>query len=363
MKAATAVIDRRALRHNFQHVRDYAPHSHLIAVVKANAYGHGLLETAYTLMDDADCFGVARIGEALTLRSGGIVKPILLLEGFFDAVDLPILVVNHIETVVHSEEQLEALENADLEEPVKVWMKLDTGMHRLGVRPEEAEAFYQRLCACKNVQQPVNLVSHFSRADEPDIPEVTQNQIQLFQAFIQDKAGDKSIAASAGILFWSQVHYQWVRPGIITYGISPTGDNRTGKDFGLTPAMTLKTSLIAVRKHKAGEPVGYGGTWVSEKDTYLGVIAIGYGDGYPRSAPSGTPVWINGRKVPIVGRVSMDMISVDLGSELIDRVGDEAILWGDVLPVEEIAKYSGISAYELITKLTSRVIMEYLDEQ
>ncbi|MFN6882048.1 alanine racemase, partial [Proteus mirabilis] len=159
MKAATAVIDRRALRHNFQHVRDYAPHSHLIAVVKANAYGHGLLETAYTLMDDADCFGVARIGEALTLRSGGIVKPILLLEGFFDAVDLPILVVNHIETVVHSEEQLEALENADLEEPVKVWMKLDTGMHRLGVRPEEAEAFYQRLCACKNVQQPVNLVS------------------------------------------------------------------------------------------------------------------------------------------------------------------------------------------------------------
>ncbi|EEU7555264.1 MULTISPECIES: alanine racemase [Proteus] len=363
MKAATAVIDRRALRHNFQHVRDYAPHSHLIAVVKANAYGHGLLETAYTLMDDADCFGVARIGEALTLRSGGIVKPILLLEGFFDAVDLPILVVNHIETVVHSEEQLEALENADLEEPVKVWMKLDTGMHRLGVRPEDAEAFYQRLCACKNVQQPVNLVSHFSRADEPDIPEVTQNQIQLFQAFIQDKAGDKSIAASAGILFWPQVHYQWVRPGIITYGISPTGDNRTGKDFGLTPAMTLKTSLIAVRKHKAGEPVGYGGTWVSEKDTYLGVIAIGYGDGYPRSAPSGTPVWINGRKVPIVGRVSMDMISVDLGSELIDRVGDEAILWGDVLPVEEIAKYSGISAYELITKLTSRVIMEYLDEQ
>ena len=127
--------------------------------------------------------------------------------------------------------------------------------------------------------------------------------------------------------------------------------------------MTLKTSLIAVRKHKAGEPVGYGGTWVSEKDTYLGVIAIGYGDGYPRSAPSGTPIWINGRKVPIVGRVSMDMISVDLGSELIDRVGDEAILWGDVLPVEEIAKYSGISAYELITKLTSRVIMEYLDEQ
>lgn len=362
MKAATAVIDRRALRHNFQHVRDYAPHSQLIAVVKANAYGHGLLETAYTLMDTADCFGVARIGEALTLRSGGIVKPILLLEGFFDKADLPILVVNSIETVVHSIEQLEALERANLDEPIKVWMKLDTGMHRLGVRPEEAEAFYQRLCTCKNVQSPVNIVSHFSRADEPNLPEITQQQIVLFHNFIENKPGDKSISASAGVLFWPQAHYQWVRPGIITYGISPTGDEKVGADFGLLPVMTLKTSLIAIRQHKAGEPVGYGGTWVCEEDTYLGVIAIGYGDGYPRSAPSGTPIWINGRKVPIVGRVSMDMISVDLGNEHIDHVGDEAILWGDVLPVEEIAHCSGISAYELITKLTSRVIMEYIDE-
>ncbi len=196
MKAATAVIDRRALRHNLQQVRVQAPDSKLIAVVKANAYGHGLLETAYT-MEDADCFGVARIGEALALRSGGIAKPILLLEGFFEAADLPVLVVNHIETVVHSIEQLEALEQADLSHPIKVWMKLDTGMHRLGVRIDEADAFYQRLSRCRHVEQPVNIISHFSRADEPTV-ETTQQQMERFMAFIVDKSGEKSISASGG---------------------------------------------------------------------------------------------------------------------------------------------------------------------
>ncbi|BET98074.1 alanine racemase [Xenorhabdus taiwanensis] len=359
MKAATAVIDRRALRHNLQQVRVQAPGSKLIAVVKANAYGHGLLETAHT-MEDADCFGVARIGEAFALRSGGIVKPILLLEGFFEAADLPVLVVNHIETVVHSIEQLEALEQADLSHPIKVWMKLDTGMHRLGIRIDEADAFYQRLSRCRNVEQPVNIISHFSRADEPTV-ETTQQQIERFMAFIVDKAGEKSISASGGILLWPKAHLDWVRPGIMMYGASPMAD-KTADDFNLLPAMTLKSSLIAVRKHKAGEAVGYGGTWSSERDTCLGVVAIGYGDGYPRSAPVGTPVFINGREVPLVGRVSMDMITVDLGPTCQDKVGDEVILWGNTLPVEKIAEHSGISAYELITKLTSRVAMEYLDE-
>ncbi|MDE9447550.1 alanine racemase [Xenorhabdus bovienii] len=359
MKAATAVIDRRALRHNLQQVRVKAPDSKLVAVVKANAYGHGFLEVAYT-MEDADSFGVARIGEALALRSGGIVKPILLLEGFFEAADLPVLVVNHIETVVHSIEQLEALEQANLSHPIKVWMKLDTGMHRLGVRIDEAEDFYQRLSCCHNVEQPVNIVSHFSRADELTV-DTTPQQIDRFMAFIADKSGEKSIAASGGILLWPQAHLDWVRPGIMMYGASPIAD-KTAADFNLIPAMTLKSSLIAVRKHKADESVGYGGTWISERDTTLGVVAMGYGDGYPRSAPSGTPVLINGREVPLVGRVSMDMITVDLGPECHDKVGDEVTLWGSILPVEKIAEHTGISAYELITKLTSRVVMEYLDE-
>lgn len=359
MKAATAVIDRCALRHNMQQVRRLAPQSRLVAVVKANAYGHGLLETAHTLQD-ADCYGVARIDEALMLRAGGIVKPILLLEGFFCASDLPMLVVNNIETAVHSIEQLEALEQCELPQPVRVWMKLDTGMHRLGVRPEQAEAFYQRLCACRNVVHPVNIMSHFSRADEPQAG-VTEKQIASFDAFVNAKPGQKSISASGGILLWPQAHRDWVRPGIILYGVSPL-ETSGASDFGLQPAMTLKSSLIAVREHKAGEPVGYGGTWVSPRDTRLAVVAMGYGDGYPRSAPSGTPVWVNGREVPIVGRVSMDMISLDLGPDASDKVGDEVVFWGNELPVERVAACSGVSAYELITKLTQRVAIEYLGE-
>ncbi len=360
MYAATAVIDRHALRKNLQQIRQLAPQSRLVAIVKANAYGHGLLETAHTLQD-ADSFGVARIGEALKLRSGGIVKPILLLEGFFSASDLPILVANNIETAVHNEEQLDALENATLTHPVKVWMKLDSGMHRLGIRPEDADRFYQRLATCKNVVQPVNIMSHFSRADEPE-QSTTLDQLTCFDHFTEGKVGQKSIAASGGILLWPQAHRDWVRPGIIMYGVSPLAEPLAESHSGFQPVMTLKTSLIAVRKHKKGEPVGYGGTWVSPRDTRLGVIAIGYGDGYPRCAPSGTPVWINGREVPIVGNVSMDMISVDLGPDAADCVGDEAILWGNVLPVERIAQFTGIISYELITKLTSRVAMEYVGE-
>jgi alanine racemase len=356
MKAATAVIDSSALRHNLQRIRHIAPQSRVVAVVKANAYGHGLLEAARSLQD-ADCYGVARLSEALALRAGGILKPILLLEGFFSAEDLPLLVANGLDTAVHSVEQLEALERAQLSAPLKVWMKLDTGMHRLGVLPENAEAFYQRLSQCANVIQPVNMMSHFSCADEPE-NDYTLKQLQCFQAFAQAKPGIKSIAASGGTLLWPASHLDLVRPGIILYGVSPMASTEA-REYGCRPAMTLTSSLIAVREHRAGEPVGYGATWVSPRDTRLGVVAIGYGDGYPRSAPSGTPVLVNGRSVPIVGRVSMDMLSVDLGPNAQDQVGDEAILWGPALPVELIAAATGISAYELITTLTSRVVRTY----
>ncbi|MFP3028854.1 MAG: alanine racemase [Arsenophonus sp.] len=359
MKAVTAVIHRCALRHNLQRVREIAPHSRIIAVVKANAYGHGLLETAHTVTDLVDGFGVARISEAIALRKNDITNPILLLEGFFDLVELHGITRHAIDVVVQSIEQLETLEQIKLEKPIKVWMKLDTGMHRLGFRPEEAEISYTRLIACQNIQKPINIISHFSHADELSLPVDTEQQLACFNAFIKNKPGKKSIAASAGILLWQTSHFDCVRPGIMMYGASGQGAKQ-GKDFGLLPVMTLKSNLIAIRQHKAGEPVGYGGVWISEKDTNLGVVAIGYGDGYPGNAPSRTPVLINGRKVPIVGRVSMDMISVDLGIKTNDKVGDEAIIWGDLLPVEEVATYTGISDYELLTKLTSRVAMEYL---
>ena len=359
MQAATVVINRRALRHNLQRLRELAPASKLVAVVKANAYGHGLLETARTLTTPTP---LASPGwkRRCACERGGIAQPILLLEGFFAAEDLAVIAAQRLHTAVHSPEQLAALEQADLPEPVTVWMKLDTGMHRLGVRPEEAEAFYQRLSQCKNVRQPVNVVSHFARADEPTCG-ATERQLDIFTTFTEGKPGLRSIAASGGILLWPQSHYDWVRPGIILYGVSPLDDRSTGKDFGCQPVMTLTSSLIAVREHKAGEPVGYGGTWISERDTRLGVVAMGYGDGYPRAAPSGTPVLVNGREVPIVGRVAMDMICVDLGPQAQDKAGDAVVLWGEGLPVERIAEITKVSAYELITRLTSRVAMKYFD--
>ena len=230
MKAATALINSQALRHNLQVVREQAPTAKVVAVVKANAYGHGLLAVAKTLKE-ADAYAVARVEEALTLRSGGIVKPVILLEGFFSADDLPVLAANNLQTAVHSWEQLAALEQAELPQPIRAWVKFDTGMHRLGVRPEEAEAFLQRLANCKNVIQPFNAMTHFSCADELENP-ATQEQIALFKALTEGLAGEFALSNSAGVLAWKEAHADWVRPGIMLYGISPFVD-KVGADHGL----------------------------------------------------------------------------------------------------------------------------------
>ena len=358
MKAATAYINTEALTHNLQQIRSQAPNSKILAVVKANGYGHGLEYVAKSL-PDVDGFGVARIEEALTLRAGGVVKPVLLLEGFYAPSDLPVLVTNNIHTVVHSIEQLEALEQAELDGPVVVWLKIDTGMHRLGVRPEQYTDFVERLHACPNVAKPLRYMSHFGCADELS-SDVTPRQIDAFMALTDGCRGERSLAASAGILAWPDSHLEWIRPGIIMYGVSPFAElTHSAESYSLKPVMTLTSSLIAVREVKKGESVGYGGIWTSERDTKVGVIAIGYGDGYPRTAPNGTPVMVNGRIVPMAGRVSMDMLTVDLGPDSTDKVGDEAILWGEGLPAEIVAEHIGTIAYELVTKLTSRVAMAY----
>jgi len=323
-----------------------------MAVVKANGYGHGLLNVAHCL-DSADGFGLARPEEALALREGGVKSKLILLEGFFSRVDLTTLVEHDIDTVVHNEVQLEMLESSILAKPATVWLKIDSGMHRLGFTPEQFDAVYARLEACPQVAKPINLMSHFACADEPDNPS-TKLQINLFNDLIKDLPGQRSLANSAGTLYWPESQADWIRPGIGLYGVSPViGD--LGSNHGLMPAMELVSQLIAVRSHKAGEPVGYGSSWHAKQDTKLGVVAIGYGDGYPRNAPEGTPVWVNGRRVPIVGRVSMDMLTVDLGINATDQIGDDAILWGKALPVEEVAEHIGTIAYELVTKLTPRV--------
>ncbi|MDN3679064.1 alanine racemase [Vibrio tapetis subsp. quintayensis] len=359
MKAACATINLDALKHNLSQVRLQAPSSKIMAVVKANGYGHGLKHVAKAAFG-ADAFGVARIEEALQLRAAGIVKPILLLEGFYSSGDLPILVTNNIQTAVHCEEQLAALEQTELETPVTVWVKIDSGMHRLGVRPEEYTNFVERLKQCKSVAKPLKYISHFGSADEIENP-ITPHQIKLFSELTHGCKGERSLAASSGLLAWPDSQFEWVRPGIIMYGVSPFSE-KSGRDLGYQPVMTLTSHLIAVRSVKKGESVGYGGVWTSERDTNVGVIAIGYGDGYPRTAPNGTPVLVNGRRVPISGRVSMDMLTVDLGPNAQDSVGDEVTLWGDALPAEEVAKHIGTIAYELVTKLTSRVEMTYSEE-
>ncbi|WP_455011759.1 alanine racemase [Haemophilus parahaemolyticus] len=373
MKPAIATINSAALRHNIQLIKSFAPNQKLLAMIKANAYGQGLLPAAHILADQVDGFGVARLREALEIQETGYTGKILLVEGFFDREELLKTLSRRFDSVIHCYEQLELLEQVATEWekeqqkgfwkrktkiyfPINVWLKIDTGMHRLGVHPEQVDEFYQRLKKCPLVES-ISFVSHFSRADELDCG-YTEKQIATFEQATQSYPEHaRSISASSGILYWKQAHYEWVRPGIIIHGISPHYEPIT--HLGFQPVMTLSSSLIAVRTHKAGEPVGYGGTWVSPKDTKLGVIAMGYGDGYPRNAPEGTPVLINGRKVPIVGHVSMDMLTVDLGADSQDKVGDEAIFWGKDLLIEEIAEHIGVISYELITKLTPRVIFEY----
>jgi alanine racemase len=357
-----AEISRCALQSNLAQLRLIAPNSKVMAVVKANGYGHGLLNVAESVgkyNGGADGFGLARLEEALQLRDGGVKGKLLLLEGFFRQSDLPILVTHNIDTVVHHESQLQMLETVSLDQPVTVWIKIDTGMHRLGFSLAQFDDVYQRLQACPQVAKPIHFMTHFACADEPD-NQLTQSQIDAFERKIKSLEGDCTLANSAGTLFWPSSQADWIRPGIALYGVSPLAGDK-GSNHKLVPAMELVSNLIAVREHKAGDSVGYGAFWTAKKDTRLGVVAIGYGDGYPRNAPEGTPVWINGRRVPIVGRVSMDMLTVDLGADAQDNVGDNVQLWGKALAVEEVAEYIGTIAYELVTKLTPRVLVELLD--
>jgi len=360
MSTVSAAISRRAVKHNFARIKTLAPNSKVIAILKANAYGHGLLEMAKTL-PDCDAIGVARLEEALALRAGGIVKPILLLEGFFKPSDIPILVTNNLQTVVHSLEQVTHLEHADsLNGQLTVWLKIDTGMNRLGIASKEFEAVATRLNQIDFVVKPLNFMTHFACADDLSNP-FTTIQAQQFYQLVDGLGGELTLANSAGLLAWPQTQADWIRPGLLLYGCSPmTGS--VGSDDGFIAAMTLSSSVIAVKSLRAGDKVGYGSSWTAPQDTTLAIVAIGYGDGYPRHAKDGTPVLINNNRYPIVGRVSMDMITVDLGKDCTEvQCGDQAIMWGPDLPVEEIAQYADTICYELILQLTSRVNIRFTD--
>lgn len=353
-RGAWAEISTAALQHNLQRVRLAAPHSRVVCVVKANGYGHGISRAARAL-DGADAFGVAAIEEARELRAAGVTQPIVLLEGVFEADELPVVRAERFDVVVHHAAQLEWLERdaASATAPVRAWVKVDTGMHRLGFAPVQVQNVLQRLRACACVAAEPVLMTHLARADERD-SEVTPLQAARFQAATHGLALPRSMANSAGILAWPQTHYDWVRPGVMLYGISPFADS-VGEEEGLRPVMTVRSRLISVKRCRRGDAVGYGGTWVCPEDMPVGVVAFGYGDGYARHAPSGTPVLVNGRRVPLIGRVSMDMITVDLRALPDARVGDPVVLWGQGLPVEEIARAARTIAYEIVCGLTPRV--------
>jgi alanine racemase len=360
-RSATAIIDCQALVNNFAVVKSLAPHSKVLAVLKANGYGHGLERIAKSL-PNADAFGVARIDEALALRAAGITQPIVLLEGFFSPDDLSILAVNDFQTIIHNDEQLEAICQAKLVRPLKVWLKIDTGMHRLGIAPSDFSRYFKTLKQSENVQQPLVLMSHLSCADNKNDPTTTE-QLSLFNQLTQNESNEKSLANSAAVYAWPETHFDWIRPGLILYGVSPMTSASGSQELipqGIAPVMTLQSSLIAIRKLSVGETVGYGSAWQCQKDTIIGVVAIGYGDGYPRHAKNGTPVLINDRRVNIIGRVSMDMITVDLGDESQDKVGDLVTLWGKGLPVEEVALHADTIPYELLCNITRRVKIEVI---
>ncbi len=356
-RAARAVVDLAALRHNLQQVRRAAPRQQVIAVIKADAYGHGMIPVAQALAD-ADVFAVACLQEALTLREAGIDKPVLLLEGFFHAAELPLIRQHKLQVVVHCETQLRELElQPPSDAPVPVWLKVDTGMHRLGFSPDAVADAWQRLTRCVAVSPLCGMMTHLANAD--DVGDMaTQRQLDRL-ASIRPEAL-LSIANSAGILAWPDTHGDAVRPGIMLYGVSPML-GETGQQRNLQAVMTLCSELISVRQCKKGDAIGYGGSWTCPEDMPVGVAAIGYGDGYPRHAPSGTPVLVNGRRAALIGRVSMDMICIDLRGLSNVAIGDAVILWGEGLPAEEIAEQASTIAYELFCGVTARVKRETIN--
>lgn len=353
-RAARAQLNLQALRHNLARVREAAPGRRVMAAVKADGYGHGALTVARTLVaGTADGLAVACLEEALVLRAGGLCCPILLLGGVMEAAEVPELAAAGVEVVLHDDEQLRLLaEQSPPSSPQPVWVKVDSGMHRLGFHPRRIPQVWEAIRAAAHLE-PRGWITHLASADELDNAD-TQAQIALFLKTVNGLPGERSIANSAGVLAWPDSHADVVRPGIMLYGASPL-IGRDAAALDLRPVMTLGTRLLSVHELPAGARVGYGGTYRCPQAMPVGVAAIGYGDGYPRRLPSGTPLLVNGRRAALAGRVSMDLISIDLRGHPDARPGDPVVLWGEGLPAEEIAEAAGTIAYELFCQLTPRV--------
>ena len=347
MRPARALIDLQALRHNYQLARETTG-AKALAVIKADAYGHGAVRVAQALESEADGFAVACIEEALELRQAGIRAPVLLLEGFFEADELALIVEHDFWCVVHSLWQLEAIEQTCVGKPLNIWLKMDSGMHRVGIHPAEYQAAHQRLLASGKVAKVV-LMTHFARADELGSAR-TDEQVTIFQSTREGLAAEVSLRNSPGVMGWPSVPSDWVRPGIMLYGATPFDQPQSVADR-LQPVMTLESKVICVRELPAGEPVGYGGAFVTDRNMRIGVVAMGYADGYPRQAPTGTPVMIDGQCSQLLGRVSMDMLCVDLTNVPGAGLGSRVELWGKHVLASDVAASAGTIPYQIFCNL------------
>jgi alanine racemase len=346
-----ARIDLSALCHNLDIVRGLAKESRIVCVIKADAYGHGIKRVARAL-DHTDIFAVATPEEAQSVREAGWSGRLLLLEGFANSDGFDLARSLGLELVIHQPSQLDLLKENGLREGQRLWIKFDTGMHRLGFPVNEAGALIEAIQAITDATEPV-LMTHFACADEPDNP-MTLSQIESFDSAVTRYGYEQSLANSAAILNFPQSSRDYVRPGIMLYGISPNS-GQSGADYGLKPVMTLSCEMIAVNYCRKGDRVGYGASFVCANDMRVGVAAIGYGDGYPRHLGSGCPVLVNGKRARLAGRVSMDLITLDLSGHDSAQTGDEVILWGEGLAVEEVAEWANAIPYELVCGVTGRV--------
>jgi alanine racemase len=353
-----ASIDLNALKNNYLYAKSLSPpQSNAIAIIKANAYGHGAVRVAQHLEGTADCYGVACSEEAVELRNSGISKtPILLLEGVFEESELNLVVEHNLWMVVCNSAQLEWVLNCQLSQKYNIFVKIDSGMGRLGFLEHESNEVINILENSPNVDK-LTLMTHFSSADNTESSS-TNTQIDKFNNIVDSRQNDHSLANSAALMAWNDAHSGYTRPGIMLYGSSPFPFE--DKFTGLVPVMTLESTVISIKKFKAGASIGYGERYICKNDTLIGVVAIGYADGYPRSAKDGTPVFLNGGTARLAGRVSMDMITVDLKGIKDPKIGDRVELFGPNVSIDEVAQYSDTISYEIFSKITSRVYRTYV---
>ncbi|HCM9213123.1 TPA: catabolic alanine racemase DadX [Enterobacter roggenkampii] len=345
-----AQLNLQALKDNLQIVRRAAPGARVWSVVKANAYGHGI-DRIWSALSATDGFALLNLEEAILLRERGWKGPILLLEGFFHADDLPLLDKYRLTTSVHSNWQIKAIQDAKLHAPLDIYLKVNSGMNRLGFQPERVHTVWQQLRALKNVGE-MTLMAHFADAEKPD--GIADAMVRIEQA-AEGLDCPRSLSNSAATLWHPEAHYNWVRPGIVLYGASPSGQWQDIANSGLKPVMTLRSEIIGVQTLKAGDTVGYGSRYWAKGEQRIGIVAGGYADGYPRIAPTGTPVWVDGVRTGTVGTVSMDMLAVDLTPCPQAGIGSPVELWGNEIKIDDVAAAAGTVGYELMCALAPRV--------